>query len=103
MKHIIPCDSLTPILGDPGRTWNVSTSDLQPSSFLLLVVMPGATTSFLLLVAMPFVPSRILFLLNLDALKSLGHRLRAFFVVCVFVYTPVCAFVRMGVWELHSR
>ena len=30
---------------------------LVTSSFLLLVVMPGATSSFLLLVAMPFVTS----------------------------------------------
>ena len=33
-----------------------SSDALAPSSFLLLVVMPGATSSVLLLIAMPFVP-----------------------------------------------
>ena len=36
------------------------TSVLVTSSFLLLVVRPGAPSSFLFLVAMPFVPSCVL-------------------------------------------
>ena len=47
---------------------NLRTSNFAPSSdalcsycssFLFLVVMPGATSSFLLLVAMPFVTSSL--------------------------------------------
>ena len=37
-------------------TFDHKYSVLAPSSFLLLVVMPGATSSVLLLIAMPFVP-----------------------------------------------
>ena len=42
---------------------------LITSSFLLLVVMPGATSSILLLVAMPFVASSFLLLVS----RTLNH------------------------------
>ena len=41
-----------------------------PSSFLLLVVMPGATSSVLLLIAMPFVPSSFLLLVVMPGATS---------------------------------
>ena len=43
-----------------GHASNMGPPHFAPSSFLLLVVMPGALVASLLLVAMPFVPSSVL-------------------------------------------
>ena len=53
------------------------------SSFLLLVVMPGATRDVLLLVAMPFVTSSFLFYQAIQSPKSREERF--FTLSCPFV------------------
>ena len=53
-----------PLMAKDPSNQQLYNQSLVPSSFLLLVVRPGATSSFLLLVAMPFVPSSFLLTQN---------------------------------------